>query len=420
MIRRRPEPRTLLSFLFDMIGALGAVAMLSPAIGPAPAFAGEVDIEDPHGSMSHFQEALAGLDAKKRKRPVRVLVYGTSTNGADWVTSQMRKMFAKRFGDGGKGYLPIARGSKWQRHADVVWELDGKWRGEQINRNRIKNGLYGFAGVATRNRGPATATFTTAKKGPAGRAVGHYRLLYRAFPSGGHVKLRVDDGAWEDISTDAPKPEDRVHELSVKDGPHKLQVRVGAAPVHLYGVTLDRDRPGVTVDAAMLVGTYVKQLLRWDPEHLKHQIEEREPDLIVFWMGANEAATKTMPWVPKDFIEDYEKVISMVRAGRPEASCLVYTTLDQGFRTNGHIETKPRVKEMVPLIRRIADEQNCAFFNLFEAIGGDGTMARWRAAKPKLVSKDFAHILPRGARKVGAIMYEALLRNYENRPATGG
>lgn len=381
----------------------------------APAFAGEVTIEDPHGSMNHFRTALEGLESKERKRPVRVLVYGTSTNGADWVTSQMRKMFAKRFGDGGKGYLPIARGSKWQRHADVVWELEGKWRGEQINKKRIKTGHYGFAGVATRNRGPATATFATSDEGPAGRKVERYRLFYRAFPGGGPVKLRVDDGAWESLSTDAPSPEDRIHELSVVDGPHRLQVRVGAAPVHLYGVTLDREQPGVTVDAAMLVGTYVKQLLRWDPNHLADQIAKREPDLIVFWMGANEAATKTMPWVPEAFVEDYGKVISMVRAGRTEASCVVFTTLDQGYRNNGRIETKPRVKEMVPLIRRIADEQKCAFFNLFEAIGGDGTMARWRAQKPKLVSKDFAHILPRGARRVGAIMYRALMRSYETK-----
>jgi len=50
----------------------------------------------------------------------------------------------------------------------------------------------------------------------------------------------------------------------------------------------------------------------------------------------------------------------------------------------------------------------CAFFNTFQAMGGEGTMARWYESQPRLVSADFMHPLPAGARKVGILLYDAL------------
>jgi hypothetical protein len=55
---------------------------------------------------------------------------------------------------------------------------------------------------------------------------------------------------------------------------------------------------------------------------------------------------------------------------------------------------------------------NCAFFNTFQAMGGEGTMARWYDSQPRLVSADFTHPFPAGARKVGVLLDQALESGY--------
>jgi len=62
----------------------------------------------------------------------------------------------------------------------------------------------------------------------------------------------------------------------------------------------------------------------------------------------------------------------------------------------------------VEIQRQIAAETGCAFFNTFQAMGGAGTMARWYESQPRLVSADFMHPLPAGAKKVGILLDQAL------------
>ena len=60
----------------------------------------------------------------------------------------------------------------------------------------------------------------------------------------------------------------------------------------------------------------------------------------------------------------------------------------------------------------VANDTGVAFFNTFEAMGGEGTMARWYAAEPRLVGADFIHPMPAGAKIVGELLYNALRDGY--------
>ena len=73
------------------------------------------------------------------------------------------------------------------------------------------------------------------------------------------------------------------------------------------------------------------------------------------------------------------------------------------------METIPKI---VAIQRRVATDTGCAFFNTFEAMGGAGTMARWYSSQPRLVTADFTHPFPAGARKVGVLADNAILAGY--------
>jgi hypothetical protein len=82
--------------------------------------------------------------------------------------------------------------------------------------------------------------------------------------------------------------------------------------------------------------------------------------------------------------------------------------MDRGQNNGGEIETLPTIPRIVDIQRRVAGETRCGFFNTFEVMGGAGTMARWYASQPRLVSADFIHPTPAGARLIATAFVREL------------
>jgi hypothetical protein len=81
--------------------------------------------------------------------------------------------------------------------------------------------------------------------------------------------------------------------------------------------------------------------------------------------------------------------------------------MDRGTRAGpGRIETMPTIPRIVAIQRRVAVDSGCGFFDTFQAMGGEGTMARWYTSTPRLVSSDFIHPIPAG----GKIVADAFVR----------
>ena len=79
----------------------------------------------------------------------------------------------------------------------------------------------------------------------------------------------------------------------------------------------------------------------------------------------------------------------------------------------GEIVTPDILPRIVEIQAKVAMETGCAFFNTFEAMGGAGTMAKWYASQPRLVSSDFMHPLPGGAAIVGRLLNSAICDGFE-------
>jgi hypothetical protein len=89
--------------------------------------------------------------------------------------------------------------------------------------------------------------------------------------------------------------------------------------------------------------------------------------------------------------------------------------MDRGEKNDaGKIETVKVLPRLVNIESRVASETGVAFFNTFEAMGGAGTMARWYTSEPRLVSADFIHPMPAGAKIVGELLYDALRDGYND------
>lgn len=74
----------------------------------------------------------------------------------------------------------------------------------------------------------------------------------------------------------------------------------------------------------------------------------------------------------------------------------------------------PNIEFIRDAQRRAAFKAGCAFWDLYEAMGGKNSMPSWVFADPPLANKDFTHFTPKGARLVSEMLYKALMIAYEN------
>ena len=77
-------------------------------------------------------------------------------------------------------------------------------------------------------------------------------------------------------------------------------------------------------------------------------------------------------------------------------------------KASSEIETMATIPRIVAIQRRVAAETGCGFFNTFAAMGGAGTMARWYASQPRLVSADFIHPYPAGGKIVATVFVKQI------------
>jgi hypothetical protein len=387
---------------------LEALRIPAEAIGDLPQ-----EIEDQAGEgMSFFHRRLLAVARREPAALARVLIYSDSLNGTDWVGSSLRRSLAERFGDGGKGFLPITPGWDSQDHLDLSW-THRMWRTAVVNRGLAPLGRYGLGGVLASNGGRLSrAVFATREQGPVNSEVSLLALLYQAWPEGGEVLFQVDDEPPEGIDTASTEVEDRVFRRRVTEGPHRLTVSVGRGDLRLYGAVMERDGPGVVVDSVMWIGATVAAPRNFDSDHLEGQVRARSPDLVIFWIGANDVRSRNFSH--DEFVASYGQFISTVRAGRPEASCLVMFEPDQGKEQDGRILSRHFAAAMVEAQRATARAQGCATFDLYELAGGQGSVERWARAHPRLLAGDLLHLTYAGATHVADLLHRALLEDYDD------
>jgi hypothetical protein len=329
-------------------------------------------------------------------------------------------MLQGRFGDAGHGFILIARGSmQHYMHRDIVHRSSGDWEISSIVHAGLRDGHYGYGGVQARARGGATAVFGTVDDGPIGTKVSRFTLFYQRARGGGKVQIRVDGETERTVSTSASEIEDAFETVVVPDGPHQFSLRTIGSQNKLYGVALERDVTGVVYDSLGLLGAMAERLLDADPEHIGAQIAQRDPHLLVLGFGGNESANA---WLNLERYErELHKVVKLMRSGKRDMACLLFGPLDQAERDKrGKVVTVKILPPIVEAQRRVAAAEGCAFFDTYAAMGGEGAMAQWLKARPRLATSDMRHATPKGYEVVGTLYYKALLQAFAEHLASVG
>lgn len=364
-------------------------------------------------ALRRFFDALTTLEdnAARSGGHVAIVQFGDSHTAADLGTAVMRSAFSARFGDGGRGYVPIGLPYSSFRQEHVRGGMTKDWIAERPHfvskRERpgtdARHGLLGYSIVTNRSGARAWTEIST--------SFDRIDVSYLEQPGGGTFEVFVDDMRKAVVKTRGPRSQSAFHEVLVTEGPHKIEIRsLGDGEVRMFGATIDRTAAGTSFDALGINGARVSELLRSDETHFTEQLRRRNPALVVFAYGTNESGDDT----PSDVYErQIVDALGRIARAVPTASCLILGPPDRAIETKDGWLTSPKLLDVIAAQRRVAEAAGCAYYSQFDAMGGEGSIATWSLEDPPRGGKDRVHLTRDGYAQLGAQVSGDLLRAYE-------
>ncbi|HUQ91581.1 MAG TPA: GDSL-type esterase/lipase family protein [Bryobacteraceae bacterium] len=363
-------------------------------------------LTDPAFHLDRFFQALHSAEGRAGQGVARILHYGDSPTTADLITSDVRYLLQKQFGDAGHGFCLVAKPWAWYAHKGLDPEGSG-WTIDAANYGALKDGMYGLGAVSFRGGPGAFARIKVRDRTYRQVEIGFLRQ-----PDGGQIHVETNSGDLGLVETSSEQRGSGFARFRLPDHASEIILRVTSGSVRVFGISLEKDSSGVVYHSLGINGGSVSVLARSVNEaHWGEQLRHYRPNLIVINYGTNESMYPNYV----DFASEKEmrEVLRRIRKAAPEASILVMSPMDRGERlADGEIGTAPAIPRLVAIQERVARENGCAFFNTFAAMGGTGTMGRWYEAEPRLVGADFIHPMPAGAKIVGGLLYQALFQSY--------
>ena len=360
-------------------------------------------------ALSRFYTRLDQL-VESRERNVRILQLGDSHIAADYITKTARLRLQGEFGSGGRGFIHPEQhasygGRRLKRGAD--------WKRSRVVDPGQSGQPFGFSGIAIEaiRRGDSVQYSL--------RDDAVVEVVYLAREGGGTAEVSVDGKSVGQIDARASKPETRGkrfaiparENLDTKDS-RVFQIEATSPGLRIFGLSFVRKRPGVVLDAVGPVGTDAYTYLEMDEESFGQTLEFMDPDLVIIMLGGNDALRiRTNRATLEDVAKNFERLVDRVRESVPAADCMLWAPMDAGERKRREIVQRSYIEEVREVQMRVAEAKGCAFWDMYAAMGGKGSIQRWYEAG--IINKDLIHPRVKAGLVLGHLFSTALLESYE-------
>lgn len=418
---------------------------------------GMTGIEDfagsPYPIMDHFYSALDHAGS----RPVRIAYYGDSYIEGDIITQDLRELLQSKYGGSGVGFVDIqsitagfrqtvtTKSSGWTSHSSAATD---KGKGYNASYQGVNGRYYITSNGSMELKGQkrifashldtaqvATVYFTP---GPGLKLQSSVNggSLTELYASGGEAQydeevqtvtdMHVNTHYNEDstvITYDTVYTKREVHSSNGRQeqgtvihksvngriGSFKISVSGGSSS-RFYGVALDGTK-GISLDNFSMRGSTGYFIADIPLATLKSFNSMRPYDLIIVHFGLNVANKKQKDY--STYANNMARSIARLKEAYPNTAILVISVGDRDERgADGKMETMKGIKELISYQRKMASEQNVAFWNLYEAMGGNGSMAKM--VEKKQANRDYTHINFQGGKQIAQLLFDVLTNGKEN------
>ena len=360
-------------------------------------------------ALDPFFVSLDALATRRSSTRVVVSAFGNSLIAGDKVIDRVRLALTQVFGDGGRGLLLVDRMASYGPRSRTGEASSTQWSTTNIGKLKKApyplglTGIYHQAAVSNaRSRYPLHGERAAA-------------VWWVDVKGGGALQVIIDGAT---VVRTAPTGTGQAfsEQIEIPAGAKLLEL-VAQKGALVHGVVLDGPLAGVVVDTLGVPSADASLFLEANEAMVQAQLAERDPKLLMFMFGGNEA--KRIQWERATLGEleaDTHRLIKRAQLAAPQSACLVVGPLD-ATDPKGRVafEERPYLQPVIEMERQVAFAEGCAFFNLYEAMGGKGALKRF--AKAGLLHDDRVHPRGQGLDVLGELIAQAMLASWVQTPA---
>lgn len=370
-----------------------------------------------------FYSALG--KAKRASKPVRIIHYGDSQIEGDRISGILRSRLQREFGGSGPGYLPAVPltgtssirqsfSDNWQRY--TIFGI----KDTTITHNRF--GMLGNLGRFTPIRPDSVPIDSVSHNAEIVFSKNRRTFMFPAKPIwfkmfyGNYdlpvgFKLHVNDSL---LFTDslASEMNHKIFKRKFSPAPNSIKVEFeGRESPEIYGFSIEGTN-GVIVDNVPLRGSSGTIFRKVDRDLLIKIYNDSNVKLLIMQFGGN-----VMPYIDSDSeIQSYgrwfESNLRLLKEIIPGVSIVVVGPSDMSHKPKVSWQTFGHLPDVRDRLKEAAFNTGCAYWDLYEAMGGENSMPQWVATDPPLAVNDHVHFTRKGANKVAQWLYDAIIADY--------
>jgi lysophospholipase L1-like esterase len=368
----------------------------------------------PNNDYTYFDTLFELFEqAKSQGHTYRVMHYGDSQIEMDRISSVLRQKLQELFGGSGPNMIPAIQTvptiSVKQRSTDLQrYTLYG-----DSSTRRAKHNRYGVMSQFCQVAGEGTISFMQTSHSQAfdnAKEISTVSVLLGHNSKGFKATLNCDKMKLQPKVLAA----NNGVQLITWDLPHN--VRQGTITfkgnAEIYAVLLDGE-PGVAIDNVALRGCTGTIFSRIDEKVMRQSFELLDTRLIVLQFGGNRMPSITSPKSISTYLVALEKQIDYMKRVAPKATLLFIGPADMSKRYNGKLGTWKGLPELNDSLRSMALRNNVAYWDMFNVMGGEGSMVQWVKHNPALAGPDYIHFTFTGAQAIGSDLAKSFTTYYD-------
>lgn len=359
--------------------------------------------------LDYFFSRLYQVEMQNQGR-ARIAYYGDSMTDGDMIVQDLRKNYQDKYGGSGVGFIQITSESA-QSRGSVTHKYSPNWKVQSYLNVKSPRKPFGIGGQVFFVKDTVKPTWVSYQAGTIRNmtTLNNPTLYYgRSTNTRGTVDVIMQKDTLRKVlhATEA------LNRLKLTGGSSIKQLKLQflhADSIPLYGIDVSSPT-GVQVDNFSSRGNSGLPLSLFNVSVMQKFQKELDYSLIILHYGTNvlNYGSYNYSWYTKQM----NKVVSHLRQCFPKASILVISTADKSTKYNLTMETDSAVTPLMRAQRKYAMESKAGFFNLYEAMGGKGSMVQWVEGSPAKANKDYTHFNFRGAQTVSALIFKQLEEGY--------
>jgi lysophospholipase L1-like esterase len=350
-------------------------------------------------ALKYFFTALQ--QTKKSGQPLRVAFYGDSFIEGDVFCGSFRDTLQSLYGGRGVGYMPIT--SDVAGFRNTIKHRFSNWGTSSLV--KIKDSLAAPPGPAGFCFVPLPGNWVEYKPSKKRylREFNDIRIYYR------NLKDAILHYSIDTVESMEPlEVSDNMQEWRY-EGKQIKSVKFEFFPhdsLLLYGASFESGS-GIYVDNFSMRGNSGLTLTTVDADLYRQFNRYRKYKLIILQFGLNLIVEESLNY--QAYTTRMVAVVNKMKTLFPATSFLLLSVSDRSSNTDGDFKTMRAIPAMRNAQRLIAQETGIAFWDMYQAMGGENSMVKFVTATPALAAKDYTHLTFKGGRKVAGSLVKSLL-----------